>query len=215
MVDSRALTDEKEPAAPAVLLSTDRLLFRRFTPADLGELCRLNGDPLVVRYLTGGEPIPRATNERFLLHYVAQYDRFPGFGVWALEERAGGEIIGWCSLWREGDGLAELGYRLVPSVWGRGYASEAARAMLNFGFTRLGLERVFASTYEDNLGSRRVMEKIGMTFVRAFRPTSADLHLTLGIADYPDRFPKLDVEYAITRSEWDTRHTNEKLIVDG
>ena len=64
------------------------------------------------------------------------------------------------------------------------------------------VERIFASTYEENAGSRNVMVKLGMRFVRAFRPSDEDLHLTLGIGDYTDRFPKPDVEYALTRAEW-------------
>jgi RimJ/RimL family protein N-acetyltransferase len=212
MIDQSLAFRHDDAAVLGVLIATPRLLLRRFTPADLDNLCALNGDSQVVRYLTGGDAIPRSTNEHFLAHYIAQYDHSDGFGVWALTERATGAFLGWCSLWDEGNRQAELGYRLMTSAWGRGIATEAATALVELGFIRLGVERIVASTYEENTGSRHVMEKLGMRFIRAFRPNDEDLHLTLGIGDYTDRFPKPDVEYAITRAQWEQRQSSKGAL---
>src|SRR5947209_20555810 len=68
-----------------------------------------------------------------------------------------------------------LGYRLRKAAWGHGYATEGARALIRKGFTELGVQRVFATTYQDNRASRRVMEKSGLTLVRTYRLAPADL----------------------------------------
>ena len=90
----------------------------------------------------------------------------------------------------------------TPDGWGKGYATEGARALIHKGFTEQGVQRVVASTYEDNLASRRVMEKLGMTLVRTFRPTPEELaaHGLDGSAQ--ELFPGDDVEYALEKADW-------------
>src|SRR5947209_20105481 len=97
-----------------------------------------------------------------------------------------------------------LGYRLRRAVWGQGYATEGARALIRKGFTELGVQRVFATTYQDNLASRRVMEKAGLKLVRTYRITLADLlatgtfHITS-----EDLWDGDDVEYALLKADWE------------
>lgn len=162
-----------------VLLETERLVLRRFTGNDIDNLYDLDSDPDVMRFLNGGTPTPRAVVEADILPRFTSYDeRFPCFGFWAAIDKANGDFVGWFSFRPAGDvdpREAQLGFRLRKAAWGRGYATEGARALIQLGFTELRVERVIATTYEDNRASRRVMEKAGMTLTRRFRMTSADL----------------------------------------
>jgi RimJ/RimL family protein N-acetyltransferase len=188
-----------------VLLETDRLVLRRFTEADLDNLVDLDGDPEVMRFLSGGSATPRDVIQYSTLpRILSYYDSFDGYGIWAAIEKATGEFLGWF-LFRpvEGDspGDVELGYRLRRSAWGKGYGTEGSRALIRKGFTELGAQRVIAQTYQDNLASRRVMEKLGMTLVRTFRLTLDDL-ARYDISS-PELFPGDDVEYALTMADWE------------
>jgi RimJ/RimL family protein N-acetyltransferase len=92
--------------------------------------------------------------------------------------------------------VVELGYRLNRTAWGRGYATEGSRALIDKGFTDLGVERVTANTMAVNDRSRRVMEKSGLTFLRNFT------------GDWPDPIEgseRGEAEYEITRSDWESR----------
>jgi RimJ/RimL family protein N-acetyltransferase len=191
-----------------VLLETERLLLRRFTPADVDHLFDLDSDPDVMRYLNGGTPTPRDAVEHDILpRMIRSYEGGAGIGYWATIERATGDFLGWINLRRgvRGDGEeAEMGYRLRKAAWGHGYATEGARALLRLAFADPTLRRVFAITYQDNLASRRVMEKCGMAFVRSFRPTSAELQ-SQGSYEVTSAEPwdGDDVEYGVTREAWE------------
>jgi RimJ/RimL family protein N-acetyltransferase len=193
-----------------VFLETERLVLRRFTAADADHLVALDGDPEVMRYLTGGAPTPRAVIERDILPRFLRYDERPaGYGFWAAIEKASGDFLGWFSFRPPGGAgpdEVELGYRLRRAAWGQGYATEGSRALIRKGFAELGVRRVFATTYQDNLASRRVMEKVGMTLARTYRLTPADLaaegtfHSTAQEVWDGD-----DVEYALERADWERR----------
>ena len=149
-----------------VLLETERLVLRRFTQADVDCLFELDNDPDVMRFINGGTPTPRDIIQNDILPGFLHYDeRFLGYGVWAAIEKATGGFLGWLSF-RPAEGTpgeVNLGYRFRRDAWGKGYATEGARALVRKGFSELGVQRVVATTYEDNLASRRVMEKLGMT----------------------------------------------------
>ena len=115
-----------------------------------------------------------ATN--ILPRFLRYDERFPGYGVWAAVEKATGEFSGWFSFQPSGETSDEvrLGYRFRRAAWGKGYATEGSQALIRKGFSELGVRRVVATTYEDNVASRRVMEKVGMTLVR----TSVSLQTT-------------------------------------
>ncbi|MFD8752218.1 GNAT family N-acetyltransferase [Kitasatospora sp. NPDC059577] len=184
----------------SVHLTTERLVLRRFTPADVDELVDLDGDPEVMRHLTGGRPSSRQWVEDTLIPcYLEHYRRYGDLGWWAAHERAGGEFLGWFEFRPTRDGEraeVELGYRLRRAAWGRGYATEGARALVRRGFTGSGVERVVAYTMTVNAASRRVMEKSGLSFVRTFHE------------DHPETIPGSehgDVEYALTAGQWRAR----------
>ena len=191
-----------------VLLETERLLLRRFTRDDASHLYNLDSDPAVMRYLSGGEPTPREVIEEEILPRFTSYDeRLPGFGFWAAIDKGSGGFLGWFSFRpteETGTRQASLGFRLRKAAWGQGYATEGARALIRLGFTELGVQRVVATTYEDNLASRRVMEKAGMTLSRRFRLTPADLD---GVDTYQvssqDLWEGDDVEYALQKRDWE------------
>lgn len=190
-----------------VYLETERLILRRFTAGDVDHLVALDSDPAVMRFLTGGAPTPRAVIERDVLpRILGDYERCAGFGRWAAIERASGDFLGWFSLRPRagaGPGEVELGYRLRQAAWGRGYATEGARALIRKGFAELGVRRVVATTYQENHASRRVMEKAGLRLARTFRPTPAALAAAGIDSSSQALFPGDDVEYALEKADWE------------
>ncbi|SNY67526.1 GNAT family N-acetyltransferase [Paractinoplanes atraurantiacus] len=178
-------------------LSTDRLTLRHFTPDDADLLIELDGDPAVMRYLSGGEPTPpEVIRDRHLPGILAGYDRWDGkLGLFAAF--ADGAFIGWFILRPERDGPldeVELGYRLRREAWGRGYATEGSRALLHKAFTELGVHRVWADTMLVNKGSQNVMKKLGMTLTTTLE-TPPDMQKVEG-ADQGG------VRYEITEDQW-------------
>src|SRR5215208_5241052 len=183
-----ASTDATEPRQEAmmnVFLETERLLLRRFTHDDVDNLYKLDRDPEVMRYITGGATTPREEVEHVDLPTImSYYDRFDGYGFWAAIDKSTNQFLGWFHLRpQKGDPVdqPELGYRLRREVWGMGYATEGARALIRKGFTDLGAQRVVAMAFRDNFASCRVMEKSGMTLAREFRLTPDQLEEMLGI----------------------------------
>ena len=188
-----------------IYLETERLMLRRFTPEDVDNLARLDGDPAVMRYLTGGKPTPRETiaNEA-LPRTLEDYQRREDFGKWAAIEKSSGAFVGWFGLRPlagSPPGEVELGYRLRSSTWNKGYATEGASALIRKGFTELGVVRVVANTMVVNVASRRVMEKLGMTLARTY---------FLDWPDYIEGAEHGDVEYALLKSDWERQEATRE-----
>jgi ribosomal-protein-alanine N-acetyltransferase len=150
----------------SLLLETDRLRLCPLALDDADDLHRLWTDPGVRRYLWDGEAIPPEQTREIVLRSVELFER-EGLGLWAVRPRERDGLIGFSGYWffREPPEL-ELLYGIAAEHWGRGYATEAARAMLRYGFERLGFDRVAASTDPPNAASIRVLEKLGMRFER-------------------------------------------------
>lgn len=184
--------------AMANVLQTERLLLRPFAAGDLDHLVELDADPEVMTFLTGGKPTPREVYAENLPHMMAGRGRLDCW-IWAAIEKASGDFVGWFSLRPDparGPDEAELGYRLRRAAWGQGYATEGAALMVEKAFSDFGLKRVFALTMSVNLASRRVMDKVGLTYVRTF------------FDDWPEVIAGAehgDVEYALARADWDRR----------
>ncbi len=187
-----------------VYLETSRLTLRQFTADDVDNLVDLDGDPAVMRYITGGRPTPReGIRDVILPAFLSYYERDEGLGFWAAIEKSSRDFLGWFHFRPPPGGSpdnVELGYRLRRAAWGRGYATEGSRALIHKGFTELGVRRVFAETMVVNLASRRVMEKAGLKLVRVFHqewpdPIEGDEHG--------------DVEYALLKDEWARLHVAE------
>lgn len=152
----------RSAAAPA--LSTDRLALRGWRASDLDPFAALNADAEVMRFFPA--PLSSAESdalvERIGVHWEAH-----GFGLWAVERRDDGRFIGFVGLSVPGFGApftpcVEIGWRLERGAWGRGYATEGARAALAYGFSELGLGEVVSFTATENRASRRVMDRLGM-----------------------------------------------------
>lgn len=152
-----------------IQLKTERLVLRRLTEADVDHLAELDGDPEVMRYLTGGRPVPRAVvRDEVLPRMLRYYERYADFGFWAAEDQATGAFLGWFHFRPPaGSGIdtVELGYRLRRAAWGRGHATEGSLALIRKGFTELGVQRVTARALAANHASRRVLEKAGLRLV--------------------------------------------------
>jgi len=145
------------------ILETERLLLREFTPEDVDALAAVISDKETMRFYP--EPRDRAGVRSWIERNRCRY-KDDGYGLWAMVLRASGEFIGDCGLTRqtvdESDEI-EIGYHVRRDLWGRGYAPEAARACRDYGFVRLGAERLISLIRPENLPSRRVAEKIGLS----------------------------------------------------
>ena len=181
-----------------VFLETDRLILRRFTADDADLIVELDSDPEVRRHVQLNPTTREEAAGEILPAWLRYYDRYRGYGFWAAIERASGEFIGWFHL-RPGltdgrDDEPELGYRVRRASWGRGYATEGSRALIDMAFSDMGARLVWAETMSVNAASRRVMEKAGLRFVGTI------------FQDWPEKLPgdeEGDVRYAITREEWE------------
>ena len=181
-----------------IFLETERLILRQFTEDDVDNLVELDGDPEVMHFVTGGLATPRHEIEEDVLPaFLAYHERFAGYGFWAAIERSSGAFLGWFHLRPATDapsGEVELGYRLHKSAWGKGYATEGSRALIDEGFAEHGVERVVAYTMVVHAASRRVLEKAGLRYVRTFHEP------------WPYPIPgdeEGDVEYALSRADWE------------
>ncbi len=146
-------------------LQTDRLTLRRWRPSDRAPFSRINADPRVMEHFPA--PLTPAESDLMIERIEAHFSRY-GFGLWATELRPTGDFAGFIGLniptfETHFTPCVEIGWRLAPEFWGRGLATEGARAVLHHAFTRLSLAEVVAFTVPANHRSRRVMEKLGMT----------------------------------------------------
>jgi ribosomal-protein-alanine N-acetyltransferase len=157
-----------ERSVTPFVLRTDRLTLRQLVPDDAQAMFDLNADPEVRRFVPDAPQASVDAERRALEDYQAVY-RDHGFARWATIETSSGEWLGWCGLRRQPDGEVDLGYRFRRATWGRGFATEAARASLAYGFDTLGLARIVAVVQAGNATSIRVLEKLGL---RREQPTT-------------------------------------------
>lgn len=178
-------------------LVTPRLHLRPPTAYDAEAIVDLHGDGAVMRFIDDGRSVPPdVVRDRDLGWLLRNYGE--GVGYWIGMERAGADAVGWFGLRpRTSSPLeVELGFRLRPQFWGRGLATEAATALVEYAFGSAGVKRVFATTMVANVGSRRVLERAGLRLRRTWT------------YDGPDPIPGAelgDVDYALTVDEWRRR----------
>ena len=175
-------------------LTTDRLRLEPLTEEHIELLVELDSDPEVLRFIVGRG----LTREEVLRDWLSKRLRpdadARGLGYW-MGYDAGGDWAGWWCLGVDDDdpAAAELGYRLRRTAWGRGFATEGSRAMLEHGFRTVGLERIWGETMAVNARSRSVMEKLGMRLARSY------------VGEWEHPLPGADqgeVVYEITRAEY-------------
>jgi [ribosomal protein S5]-alanine N-acetyltransferase len=144
------------------VLETERFVMRAVVAEDAGAIFRMMSDPQVMRYF--GTPPMTSPDEaaRRVQAITSAFEQRAGIR-WAIASRADGQLLGTCGFWRlmAEHSRAEIGYELAPEWWGRGAMTEALGEALSFGFTEMGLHSVEAQIHPDNIGSRRVLEKLG------------------------------------------------------
>lgn len=176
-------------------LYTKRLILRRMTKYDADDMYEYSKEPEVTKYLLW-TPHP---NRRYTLRYLAYLSgryREGSFYDWAITDRLSGKMIGTCGFTRfyEEHNSAECGYVVNPKYWGNGVAPEALLAVMKFGFLTLGLHRIECRYMIENSKSRRVMEKVGMTYEGTMRDAvlAGENYKTVGVYSILyDEFVKL------------------------
>ena len=145
------------------MIETERLILRPWRDTDRDPFFALNSDPAVMEYLPAGD---RASSDAAVDKMIAT-ETAHGHCFWAVERKADGKFLGFCGPMpaREPLNEVELGWRLAREAWGRGYATEGARASLSWCWANLDPPTVMAITVPANTRSRHVMEKIGMAYV--------------------------------------------------
>ncbi|HWT50676.1 MAG TPA: GNAT family N-acetyltransferase [Caulobacter sp.] len=147
------------------MIETGRLVLRPAVDADRDAIAELNAHPEVGAWLGGVRD--RAASDAFV-DLVQAHDAEHGHGFWVVERKADGRVIGMTGVWwvppeMDMGRVVEIGWRFHPGVWGQGYATEAAKAALAYGFDVLKLPEIIAFTARTNLASQAVMRRIGMT----------------------------------------------------
>ncbi|HEV8052764.1 MAG TPA: GNAT family N-acetyltransferase [Parachlamydiaceae bacterium] len=178
------------------MMKTERLILRPWCDDDLEPFAKMNADPRVREYF------PRVLTSKESdesVRWFSAHIQKSGWGFWAASLVDSGEFIGFIGL-QNAQPLAnfapavEIGWRLAQEHWGRGYATEGARAALKYGFDTLNLEEIVSYTALDNYRSRHVMEKIGM-----FHNPAEDFDYL----KFPDGHPlRRHVIYRLAKSEW-------------
>lgn len=165
------------------MFETERLILRKFEASDADAVFRLRSDPDTMRFIR--EPQNRDETRNWI-EMVSKYWASERIGFCALIEKRTKTLAGWCGLWRlKETGETEIGYAVAKEFRGAGLATEAARRLLEYGFDVLRLERIVAVARPENAASRRVMEKLGMSY------------------DYAGEFYGRElVHYSIAREKW-------------
>jgi len=156
-----------------IFAETERLLLREIDYEDEAALFELDSDPEVHRYV-GNKPVQSIEQIQLVIGFIRQQYLDNGIGRWAVVEKKTGDLIGWAGLKLFKDPVNnhvdfyELGYRFMKKHWGKGFATEAAKASVDYGFNTLNAKELFAMTDVQNLTSKKVLQKSGFTFVETF-----------------------------------------------
>lgn len=144
------------------MLETRRLFLRKFDERDVDAVYKMRSDAETMRYIRE----PQNWNESVSwLKLISSRWEDEGLGFCAVIEKSSKDLIGWCGLWRLVEtGEMEIGYAIAKEFWGQGYAVEAAHAFIHYGFNELIAGRIVAVARPENTASRRVMEKLGMSY---------------------------------------------------
>ena len=149
------------------ILETNRLVLRELHPNDAEPFYQLNLNPNVIRY-TGNTAF---NNREEAAHFLENYQDYKlnGYGRWAVLDKSNNEFLGWCGLkYDKALDETDIGFRFFENYWNKGYATESAKACIAYGFEKLQLETIIGRAMQENVASIKVLEKIGLTFDRAF-----------------------------------------------
>lgn len=146
------------------LIETPHLFLRAWSPEDAPVLFEILQEKDILQYFPNPNPPPRTKADAYIAHQQAHWELY-GYGHWAVVTRDDGQVVGWCGLeYLPELGETEVAYLLSKRVWGRGFATDAARAAVKYGFEKPALPGIIGLVHPENIGSIRVLEKCGMTF---------------------------------------------------
>ena len=155
------------------LVETERLILREILPEDEAAFFELDSDPEVHQYL-GKRPVQNIEQIRIVINYIREQYKENGIGRWAVVTKSDNAFIGWAGLKLFTDEVNghidfyELGYRFMKKHWGKGYATEAAKAIVKYGFEELELDEIYGMTDPQNETSKKVLEKVGLKYIETF-----------------------------------------------
>lgn len=149
------------------ILETERLVLRELTTDDAANFYQLNLNPNVIRY-TGDAAFSDVEAAYTFLENYSDYKR-NGYGRWAVIRKEDNAFLGWCGLKYNADmDETDIGFRFFEEYWNMGYATESAKACLDYGFSQLKLEVIIGRAMKDNMASIKVLEKIGLEYKNDF-----------------------------------------------
>lgn len=156
-----------------VFAETDRIILREITLEDIPMMYKMDSDPEVHKYL-GNKPFTDISESEENVRFIRQQYINNGIGRWAVVDKESGEFVGWGGLKFITSPIAnrnhfyEVGYRFLKAHWGKGYATESAKASLKYAFEELNLENVYAMAHGENAGSRHALQKSGLKITGHF-----------------------------------------------
>jgi ribosomal-protein-alanine N-acetyltransferase len=165
-------------------LETERLILRDLRITDVDSMFELDSNPVVHKYL-GNTPITNKEQAKiYVLDVIKQYNE-RGIGRWALIHKETNEFMGWSGLRHYNENEAfngftnfyDVGYRLIPKYWGKGYATESGKAAIDYAFNTLKLETVYGITEMENEASHKALLKIGLNYIEDFNDEKESLRL--------------------------------------
>ena len=149
-----------------IILETERLIIREHVLSDAPFFFTLNSNYNVVKY-TGDSSFKMIEEAEKIVQYVINQYKENGYGRWLVAEKETGNPIGWCGLKFHTDTKeTDIGYRLLESAWGKGYATESAKACIDYGFKHFNLNRIIGDAMKENTASINVFKKLGMTYLK-------------------------------------------------
>lgn len=149
------------------ILETNRLLLREFEISDAESFYELNLNPNVIKY-TGNSAFKDIDEAREFLENYSDYQR-SGYGRWAVIDKSTNQFLGWCGLkYDEKLDETDIGFRFFEHFWNQGFATESAKACIDYGFKELNLKTIVGRAMKENLASIKVLEKIGFHYEKDF-----------------------------------------------
>lgn len=149
-----------------IIIETERLIIREHVLSDAPFFFTLNSNYNVVKY-TGDSSFKTIEEAETIVQYVMNQYKENGYGRWLVAEKQTGNPIGWCGLKFHTDTKeTDIGYRLLESAWGKGYATESAKACVDYGFKHFNLNRIIGDAMKENMASINVFKKLGMTYLK-------------------------------------------------
>ncbi len=156
-----------------IFAETERLVLREIVATDAEAMFVLDSNPEVHKYL-GNNPVQDIAQIHEVIGFIRQQYTDNGIGRWAVIEKSTGNFMGWAGLKCVKEALYDLpyyydiGYRLIPSYWGKGFATEVAIASLHYGFEKMHLTEIYGAADVNNVASNKILSKIGLAFTDVF-----------------------------------------------